>query len=348
MALPSIPLTWMAQTALVNRIKPPARFLTNLLGIPDETLPVETVVIATVTGERDTAPFVRVGGEAVMVGGLGGAEYVVQAPNIRLKRPFTPSQLLFGRQPGTVVFPTGDQVVSAVEAHIARDLKYMNNMIDNTEEWMVSQALRGVISYSVTDQEVFTVTFARAAGNTIDPTIHWDETNNDPIADIRAIQALIAEAGYGITDAIMGSEAAAQFRKNANILAAINLQANRNAGLQDLAAQFRKDGALLAGNFMGINFWEYPRKVRIAGTATDLIRAKYIEFVTAGPEGDWVRYYGAIPDMDALEGGLLQSKRFSKSWKQPDPSALMALVHSRPLPMTRQPDSTVSFKAVSG
>jgi hypothetical protein len=35
----------------------------------------------------------------------------------------TASELLFNRRPGSVVFPSGDQQLSAIEAHIARDMK---------------------------------------------------------------------------------------------------------------------------------------------------------------------------------------------------------------------------------
>jgi hypothetical protein len=59
-------------------------------------------------------------------------------------------------------------------------------------------------------------------------------------------------------------------------------------------------------------------------------------------------YYGAIPDLKALQGRLFRGKRFSKSWEQEDPSVMWQLLHSRPLPVTRRPDSMVSMKVVSG
>lgn len=352
MALPSPALTWTSLTKTVNLVKSPGRFLNRLLNLPDETLPTETIEVGEIRGERDVAPFVRVGAEAEMVGGLGERVYVVQAPNIRIKRPFTPSQLLFGRKVGTVVFPTGDQVISAVEQHIARDLQYMDNLILNAEEWMLAMALRGAISYSVADREVFTITFNRAAAHSITPSVFWNDAtpaNITAIANIDALQLLVSEAvGLGITDAIMGSEVLPYFMKLPEMLATINTQSGFNAGQFNLMAKYRDDGAMLVSNWKGINWWTYPRTLRIEGTATALIRAKYIEFVCATPAAQWVRYYGAIPDLDALEGKTMQAKRFAKSWKVPDPSAMMALIHTRPLPMPRIPDSTVSFKAISG
>lgn len=338
-------------TSAVNLMKPPGRFVTNLLNISEEILSTETIEIGTYRSERDVAPFVRVHAEAEMVKGLGEELYVVQAPNIRIKRPFRPSELLWGRRVDSVIYPTSSQVTSAVERHIAKDLQHMENMIVNAEEWMAAMALRGSITYSVKDQEVFTITFPRAGSHSITPAIFWDDATPasiTAITSIRSILALVAEdVGMGVTDAILGSEAAAQFVKLPELLATIKTDSGITAGNVDLTQKYRADGAIFLARWLGINWWEYPRSLMIDGVATALIRPKYVEFISAG-SGQWTRYYGAIPDMDALEGRRMAAKRFAKSWKQPDPSALIALLHSRPLVVNRVPDSTVSFKAVSG
>jgi len=351
MPLPLIaPLTWTSMSDTLNLRKRPGLFLSNILGIDEETLPTETVEINTIRGERDIAPFVRVGAEAIMVAGLGSEGYVIKAPNIRIKRPFSPGEHLFNRRPGEIVYPTNQgQVISAIEKRIADDLAYMDDMIVNAEEWMAAMALRGAISYSVADDEVFTITIPRAAAHSVTPSVFWDGTpgNITAIANIRAIISLVAENGQGITDAIMGSEAEAWFYKLPEMLSTINLNSGIKAGGIDLTQGPRADGAIFLGRWLGINWWSYPRKLRLNGSAIDLIRPKYVEFISAG-QGGWKRYYGAIPDMDALEGRKMQAKRFAKSWKQPDPSALMALVQSRPLVYPRVVDSTVSYKAISG
>jgi hypothetical protein len=121
-----------------------------------------------------------------------------------------------------------------------------------------------------------------------------------------------------------------------------------NAGSVTLQNQFREDGAILLGTFSGINVWSYPRTVSVSGTATNLIRSKYAEFVCALPAAQNVLYYGAIADDDALEGGTFVTRRFAKTFKTPDPSQRFMLLHTRPLPCTRRPGSIVSMKVVSG
>ena len=80
--------------------------------------------------------------------------------------------------------------------------------------------------------------------------------------------------------------------------------------------------------------------------SVQLIRDDYVEVVSAIPAAQNVAYYGAIPDWDAFDEGLMQGKRFSKSWKEKDPSVRQILAHSRPLFVPRRPASMVSMKVV--
>jgi hypothetical protein len=78
-----------------------------------------------------------------------------------------------------------------------------------------------------------------------------------------------------------------------------------------------------------------------------LIRPGYVEFVANSPAAEFVTYYGAIEDMQAIGAGrVLQSRRFSKSWEVEDPSARMLLVESNPLPVMRRPGATVSMSVL--
>lgn len=350
MPLPSPALTWTSLTEVVNLAKTPGNFLGKLISIDAQTIPTETVEIGTLRGERTMAPFVRRGSEALMVGGLGEEMYVVQAPNIRIKRPFNAAEMFDNqRRVGTPVFPTGGEVVSATDRVIARDLTNMIYMVENAEEWMLAQALRGSISYSQLDEEVFTITFARSGSNVVTPSIFWDQANNTPIQDVRAILRIVSEVnGGGITDVVLGSEASATFLSNATVLATIKTDTNLNAGSLDLSQQFRQDGAIFLGRWMGLNWWEYARTVTINGAATALIRAKYAEFISTSRNAGWKKKFASIPDFDAFLGGSMELQRFSKSWVEKDPSALMALLHTRPLVIPTNPDTTVSFKMVSG
>ncbi len=344
-------LSYQTLTTSINEIKSPNSFVKRLLFGNHVSLATETVEVGIFVGGRQIAPFVRKHGEALMVGGLGTKMVNIEAPNIRIKRPFTASQLYNQRSPGYGIFEDGGRIRSAMAQWIARDVQFMADQITNTEEYMCAMALRGAFSYEVEDQEVFTITYGRTGTHAVTLSVFWDTdpTLALPEEDFTTAKRLVSEdVGLNVTDVILGSEASTHFKRvmkkqGASLLDLRDL----NAGSVSFAAQFAEDGTMFIGTFGGVRVWEYARKVLVNGVSTDLIRPKYAEFVSATSGAENVLYYGAIPDMDA-PGGLFIGERFSKSWTNPDPSVRMHLAASRPLAVLRRPDSTVSMKVISG
>ena len=349
-------LKMQTMTAVVEDIKSPNTFLTRFLYSRRRPVETETIRIDTRSRGRIIAPFVRVNGEGIMVPGREASGYSVTAPNIRIKRPFTPSELLYNRQPGGVFFnPAAGAVGSAVQRHIAEDLQDMTDMIANAEEYLVSRTLQGSVAYEVDDQEVFEIDYPRASANNITLSTFWDDndpTEPRPLQDIyRAKEVVNDDGSPALTDAILGKEATAALMELAETgnVPSIKTDSGVRAGSLTLAENFRDDGVMFLGELGLIRLWSYTRQADfVDGTTVDLIRPKYAEFVSASAAADRVMYYGAIPDMDALRGRRYVGRRFAKSWSVPDPSGYMGLVHSRPLPVPRRPNASVSMKVVSG
>lgn len=350
-------LKWQTLTGVINRIKSPNQFVNRLLYRNRETVSTEDIRIGVLVGDREIAPFVRKNGEAIMVGGISEKEQMVSAPNIRIKRPHTPSELLFGRRPGTpILLKPNESQMGAVRAHIARDLQHMANMLTNAEEWMACMSLQGSIEYSVEDEEVFTITFPRPSECNITLTTFWNDptpSNVRVLKDLHMVKRVASDHDVpAITDCILGADAADAFLNLAEggyIKGFENAGAspNVNVGVLDFASQFRDDGAILLGRVSGIRFWEYRRTAKMAdGTTAHMIRPEYAEFVSTSAATQRVMYFGAIPDMHAFQGGTIQAERFSKSWLENDPSVMMNLVHSRPLPVPRIPAANISVKVV--
>lgn len=352
------PFKWAFMTGVVNELKAPNQFLRRLLFSRTQEVPTEHIQVTTLSNNREMAPFVRKNGEALMVGGGAEKEHLVEAPNIRIKKPFTPSNLLFGRPEGAIT--TNYRAVNSaaeqqrsINEYIQRELQDMEDRIVNAEEWLCAQALTGEINYEVADEEVFTITFWRHADAEMTMDVFLDD--GDPttvrlLATLRAVQNLSNQlTGLGMTDAICGSEAAAAIMElvEAGHLKWLDIR-GISAGTVTFLEQFNDDGALYLGTFNQIRFWEYGRTILNNGVEEPLIRAKYIEFVARTPNAQRIMYYGAIPDMKALQGRRFQGRRFSKSWDEEDPSVRIALVHSRPLPIPRKPNAHISLKAVSG
>lgn len=346
-------LKYTALTPLVNEIKSPNQFVKRLVYPRHVTLPTEDIEISVINKGREMAPFVRKNGEALLVDGYSTTFQTVQAPNIRIKRPFTPSELLYRRQPGTVIFTPGASAqINALQQHIARDMQVMADLITNAEEYLCAMSLRGVITYEVSDEEVFQITYPKPSAHNITLTVFWDNadlTLPEPAENFHTVKRLMSDAvGLGSVYAIMGQEASTHFRKVIKAQAKQTGAATIDEGNVSLANQFTVDGAIYLGRYAGIECWEYSRTVDVNGVSTPLIRPKWVEFVSVTPAAEFTLYYGAIPDMAALQGRRFQGERFSKSWEKQDPSQLMALAHSRPLPVPRRPGALVSMKVVSG
>lgn len=349
--LPEI-LEWFSLTAMANNMKAPQSFIKNLLFGNVRSYSTENIVYAVLSGGREVAPFVQKNGEAIMAGGYTEAEKTVSPANIRIKRPLEAADLIFRRHAGDVVFADGADVQQAAAREVARQMQRLEDLVSNAEEYLCAQAIRGVISYTAADESVFTITLEKSGGNTITLTDFWDQTGDVAETIMTARKRMHRQVSLQPTDIILGEEAATAFIKSSSVKELLDLR-NTAFGMLDLTngigASGPLQGAMPLGSVGGIRVWAYFPSVTLPdGTDYPLVRTKYAEFVHNGPMAMNEMAYGAISDLDALDGGLLSGRRFSKSWRLPDPSVQQVLIASRPLPIMKRPDSVVSVKVVSG
>ncbi|MBL4769479.1 MAG: major capsid protein [Rhodobacteraceae bacterium] len=343
---------------VLEEIRTPWAFVTDLLFGETNTNPTETIAIDSIIGGRKMAPFVTPGAGAALLQGMKAQRSLVTAPNIRAKRPFSSRQLLFNRSPGSPIFVDGGHILSEVQRKIARDLKYGKEQIDQTLEWMCCQALTGVLTYNIATAngqpgDAFTIDYGRPPENTIvlTSTDTWDTPKATATKSIDDLVVQVKEmvsdkVGVPITDCILGKDASDAFRRNEQMR---EDQDNRRivSGELNLVKQFEASGALFLGELYGVRWWRYSRDVEDPfGTTINLIEADKAHFVSRSPGADNIIEYGAIDDLDAALDGPISTKFFSKSWREKDPSTLMYLWQSRPLPVPRRPESMVTVTVV--
>lgn len=347
--LPKI-LEWYSLTEMVNEFDTPAAFLKNLVFSSHRALPTENIVYRLQEKGRNVAPFVEKCSEAIMSGGYSEREVNFTAPNIRIKRPLDACDLIFRRHAGDFVFAGGaGDIQSAADREVALQLQALNDEVANAEEWLAAQAIRGQIDYVVDNGAAYTINMGKPAGNTIDLGAgnYWDGAGSTPLQDIKAASRVMHdEVSLNPMVAILGQEACDVFLSNQEIRDLLDVRRMRT-GTLDLTSQLDEQGALPLGSLFGIDWWYYGREVSVGGTSEQLIRSKYVEFLNVSPSARNTMFYAAIPDLDALETGRFVGERFSKSWRQPDPSQQQILVHSRPLPVMQRPASSVSMRIVS-
>jgi len=348
-------------TAAINKMKSPNNFLQRVLFRREQTLPSEKIELSFLRKGREMAPLVRKNGEALSVDGYTWDFATVEGPNIRIKRQFTPSEVLFNRRPGGAIYANSGDIRRAASEHVARDLQVMRDLITNRIEYMCAQVIdAGAISYSIQDEENYYIKVRPddVASNVVFATMpvttaFWDDdAAPKPLLDIVEFKrAMVDECDLQPTICLCGTEAAAAIwdlaRKDAAFARMINTQSGVRAGSIDASSFFQESGAIYIGNIAGIDFWEYGRTAVSETGSVPMLSAKYCYFINNSAAAQHVIYYAAIADVPMLRGRNFQTKMFSKAWSEEDPPALMNLVHTRPLPFMRVPGSVVKAKVVS-
>lgn len=345
----------VVMTEVVNKREKGKKALTAMLfGGAPTLLTAETVLVDELTGTTGMAPFVEKDGKAVTVDRLNGESYTFETPAINIKRPLSCNDLLLQRAAGqNIIYSNGVDIYGeAAERQIAEDLVEMDELIQNREEWMVSQLIQGAISYQVEGKASFTITTAKPAGNEFTVDTLWDASGPTPLNDIKKAKRVVQPySAPGFMAAICGqnaSDALTELVEDGGITA-IKTDSGIVAGMADLIAEYQANGMLYLGTFGGIPFFEYAANYvsdADGTTATPHIRTDYVEFLSRPSVSTHKMYYGAIRDMEAIQNGMHIAQRFANSDIDKDAGTYIAWLKSRPFPWFKRPDWNVSMKVV--
>lgn len=354
-------LTQSYLTTVVNEIKGPNTFLRSFFP-RGENLFTESIEVGRLEGGRMMAPFTKKRARAHRVPGLGDDFETMGLPNISIARPHDAWDLFEQRMPGNPIFVTNRaQRVRQAQARIDRDLRHMNDMILNTEEWMCAQVLltgkleyndatggpnRDAFAYDFQPTHLGSNKIVLAAGD------QWTSPGSDPSNQFDLAARIMNEA-HGITPGVclMPEDVWTVFKRNATVLQDQDLRRVVVGGLQ-LNTPVRGDGAIYRGQvYNNVELWTYSRTVEIdeAGTTVSMMpNATDIYFIATTPAAQWDFYYGAIADFnDAGRPQLNVGRRFSKTWVEKDPAQRVVKVQSRPLPVLKRKTAAIAMQVVA-
>ncbi len=312
-------------------------------------------------GKLGMAPFVVVGGEPRYVDVLNGSEYVVETPYSSMKRPLTYSTRLAARQAGGGVFvgKGAGEIAAAIQKAITKDAATMNTLMDNREEWMAAQMLRGQVSYAEDGLASFTINTAKPAANTVTVSNLWTGGSATPLQDMKDAKKIIAaRTGPMPNIAICGKNAddALTALQEAGSITAIKTTSGIDAGRGNLLSQIEESGMIFLGRFANIDFFEYtgsyipdPSAVDFVSATTEVgyIRDDYIEYFSTGQIAQDMRqmFFGLIPSLTAILAGRANVSRYMTSIA---PTELVdtytGILKERPLPWFYRADWYVSQK----
>jgi len=363
--MPATPITALTDrrvfNGIVNKRIKSYTALTGLLfpEVTRQTLGEETAQVDVLTGTAGMAPFVQVGQRAIMMDALNGTSYTVSTPFINIKRTLKYSTRMAARLPGGGVFSANNMqgIMDAINLALSQDADYLNDLIDNREEWMVAMLLQNNLNYSQDGYASFTVDTGKPGGNTFTAPVLWSVVDGSavPLANIKTVKKLIgAYRGPMPNLAICGSEAGAALGNliEKDLIPSIRTTSGVQSGNADLRSSLEASGMMYIAHLGNVDFYEYVGNYTddSTGASTPLIRPKYIEFFSTSPQSTQMRdmFYGLIPDLKVIMEGQAQTRRHGVVIPpKDDQGTLQGVIKSRPLCWFKRPDWQVSMKVVS-
>jgi hypothetical protein len=300
--------------------------LTLLNRLPRTPWPYPTATWDIIRGGRYVAQPNVPNSEAHVVAPLGRAQQSSSFIYLREKKVFSPTTLHWVRQPGDI--QPGDIAKANAEAAVLREVNDLNVRFDNFAEYVAWQALKGTLTLDYPDVQA-SIDYGIANSHKPSAGTSWASATVAQIMDdIRAWKRLIARDGR-----VPATEAWATEKTIARIMnafATIGTSAHGPDFLSDrMKEEFYRSGVL--PGFMGLDWHTVEAVYDTDGDVQTLFVADDSVFVTNLSSGRPMEVLeGPTADDEAPVG---HTGKFSKTWKEKDPSARQFLLEWNIIPV---------------
>lgn len=303
--------------------------LTMLNTLPRTPWPYPSAVWDVVKGSRQIATPNVPNSEAHVVPRLGVSQESASFIYLREKKVFEPTTLHWIRTPGQIA-------AKNAEAAVLREVNDLNQRFDNFAEYCAWKALTGTLTLDYDDVQA-TIDFKVAGSHKASVGTTWaSATVAQIIADVQAWKRLISRDGR-----VTARDAWATEKTIARLFSAFATQSASADGTQFMSdrmkEEFFKSGVL--PGFMGLN-WHTTEHVYddTNGTPTLFVPDDTL-FITNLTDGRAMELMeGPTADDEAPDGF---TGKFSKTWKEKDPSARQFLLEWHMLPVITRPEQIV-------
>lgn len=333
----------------VEQMKRARRFLGSIFFSATPVVSATKYVdIDIIKGQRKMAPFVSPNQPGNIVD-RSGSVMRSYAPAYVKPKLETQAGALLMRQPGESIYSARTPLQRAGE-QLARDMEDLDDQINRREEWMIAQALTtgqvNVVGDGIND----IVDYQMSASHLVTEATPWTDVDAngkstaDPIADLRKYKRRIAkDSGRSATVAVLSSAAADAFLGNTNTKDALN---TRRVDLGMIQPQALPDGVTYLGylNDPGIDLYAYEEWYYDEATEAEAPMVPEGGLIMGPSTSRCSMLYGAIQDMEAIEGAMFDVARYPKSWVEKDPSVRWLMMQAAPLPGLHEPDAFVYAK----
>lgn len=308
--------------------RPESLVLSNTL--PKTPWPYPSVQWDVIKGSRMVARPNVPNSEAHIVPRMGISQESASFLYYREKKVFSPTTLHWLRQPGTI------SNTQNAEQAVLREVKDLNLRIDNAVEFACWQALTGTLTIDYPDVQAVVDYKIPASHKPAVGTTWATASPQSIVADIKAWKKLIS------VDARVGAQDV--WLTNATLDRIFNAFVTGGAGgsVGALLSDRMKDQYYASGTlpgFLGMNWHVIDSYYDSdAGTPTQFLADDAVILTNLNEGRAMEVYEGPSADDEAPDGF---TGKFSKTWKEKDPSARQVLIEYHMLPVISRPEQIV-------
>lgn len=330
----------MTLLGMIEALDRPRRFIFDtFFNAGTIAFDTEEILFDKISASRKVAPYVspHLAGRAQT--GRGATASSFKPAYVKPKAAIQPSAAIKRRPGERIAGELSPQ--DRLDRILVQELQDQDDQIARREELMAIEILR--TGKVIVESERFakmTVDYNRPGGNTVAllTSSRWGETGISPLANIRTWAQTVHDAsGAHPNLVIMDPLAAGLFLADADLQKILDNRRQATGSMELAGAATGAQGfeAVYLGTIGQFEIWQYQQRYTDEAGASQKMMPDYTVLMgSVGVEG--YACYGAIQDVGALQA----MPRFPKMWENQDPSVVMAMTQSAPLPVPGRPEAS--------
>jgi hypothetical protein len=301
-------------------------------------------------GSRQLAGFNLPGAEAHTVDQLGRTQESAQLAYIRLKKVFQPQLMHWLREPGQIA-------ATNAEAMVLRELQDLSQRIDLVQEQLLWNALRGTSTISYPDGSSATVNYGFPSSHIVAPAVDWNNaTPENMINDLVTWKRLVQTHGRvkpttAYCSILTIQEIFNAFAANSGVVVNPSVTTGAVAAypMGTMLSDRMKDEYYTNGILPGFAGLDWIPVEEVYTNSTGFLTRFVGDGVTGGSGAEL--FLGNFTEQRPFEVKLGKSAddsapegmygKFTKTWKQEDPSARIVLMELHFLPVVYRPEQFI-------
>lgn len=269
--------------------------------------------------------------EAHIVPRLGRSQASAAFVYVREKKVFEPTTIHWLRTPGQIASTNAERAV-------LREVRDLNQRLDNFQEWCIWQALTGVLTLDFPDVQAV-VDYQLPPSHKPDPAVGWDTaTPQSIVGDIRAWKRLIRRDGRVEAKEAFVTEVTLSYIFDSFATTGVANTFMGGTLLSDrMRDQYYTSGTL--PGFMGLNWSTVEAVYDDEAGASQLFLDDNALFMGNYTDQNPIEMFvGPTADDEAPDGF---TGKFTKTWKDKDPSARQVLLELHFMPVITRPEQFI-------